>query len=87
MNASDDRVAVEAAAVWPEDVDEEEGVVVNWFAREGRIVTEGEPVCEIQIEKVDVDVPAPAGGELVEVVLGEDAACTRGATLGWIAPK
>jgi pyruvate/2-oxoglutarate dehydrogenase complex dihydrolipoamide acyltransferase (E2) component len=87
MSASDDRVAVEAAAVWPDDVDEEEGVVVNWFAREGRIVTEGEPVCEIQIEKVDVDVPAPVGGELVEIVLAEDAECTRDSILGWIDPE
>ena len=84
---SGDRVAVDTAAVWPDDVDAEEGVVVNWFAREGRSVDEGETLCEIQVEKVSVDVPAPATGELVEVVLGEDDEFVKGDTLAWILPS
>jgi pyruvate/2-oxoglutarate dehydrogenase complex dihydrolipoamide acyltransferase (E2) component len=84
---SGDRVAVDTAAVWPDDVDAEEGVVVNWFAREGRSVDEGETLCEIQVEKVSVDVPAPATGELVEIVLGEDDEFVKGDTLAWILPS
>lgn len=84
---SGDRVAVDTAAVWPDDVDAEEGVVVNWFAREGRSVDEGETLCEIQVEKVSVDVPAPVTGELVEVVLGEDDEFVKGDTLAWILPS
>lgn len=80
------RVAVEVAAVWPEDVDAEEGVVVDWFVREGAEVEAGETLCNVQVEKVDVDVPAPASGELVEIALGEDEEFARGDTLAWIEP-
>ena len=83
---SGDRVAVEVDPVWPDDTDEDEGVVVNWFVREGKQVEEGETLCEIQVEKVSVDVPAPAAGELDEIVLGEDDEFARGDTLAWIAP-
>ena len=83
---SGERVAVDVDAVWPEDTEEDEGVVVNWFVREGATVEEGDTLCEIQVEKVSVDVLAPAGGELVEIVLGEDAEFARGDTLAWIQP-
>lgn len=80
------RVPVDSAAVWPEDVDAEEGVVVNWFVNEGGSVDEGATLCEIQAEKVSVDVSAPVSGELVEIVLAEDAEFEKGDTLGWIQP-
>jgi len=81
---SQERVAVEVAAVWPDDVEAEEGVVVDWFVREGRAVEEGETLCTIQVEKVSVDVPAPAAGDLAEVVVGEEEEFARGDTLAWI---
>lgn len=86
MSPESDRVAVDTAAVWPDDADEDEGIVVNWFTSEGSPVDEGDTLCEIQIEKVDVDVPAPANGTLDEIVLDEDAEFERGDTLAWIRP-
>lgn len=86
MHGDEDRVAVRAADVWPDDVTEEEGIVVNWFAKEGRRVDEGECLCEIQIEKVSIDVPAPVNGAVVAIERGEDNAFTRDDTLGWIDP-
>lgn len=83
---SGERVAIEVSAVWPTDVDEEEGVVVDWFVGEGASVDEGETICIVQVEKVDVDVPAPVAGELVEVVRDEDDEIDRDDTLGWIEP-
>lgn len=83
---SGDRVAVGTGDLWTEDADEEEGFVVNWFVREGATVEAGDVLCEIQVEKVGVDVLAPVDGELVEVVLGEDAEFRRGATLAYIRP-
>lgn len=83
---SGDRIAVDTAAVWPEDVEATEGIVVNWFAREGKTIDQGETLCEIQVEKVSIDVPAPTGGELVEIVLGEDDEFDKGDTLAWITP-
>lgn len=84
---SNDRIPVEVDAVWPEDTEEEEGIVVDWFVREGRQVQEGDTLCEIQIEKVSADVPAPATGDLDEVVVEEDGEFARGDTLAWIRPE
>jgi pyruvate/2-oxoglutarate dehydrogenase complex dihydrolipoamide acyltransferase (E2) component len=83
----DGRVAIGTAAVWPADAaDVEEGYVANWFAREGRSLDAGETVCEVQIEKVSVDVPAPVAGTLVEIVVAEGDVCGQDETLGWIQP-
>jgi len=65
----------------------DEAVVTNWFAREGKRVEEGETICEIQIEKVGVDVPAPVDGELVEIAVGEEDEFERGDTLARIQPS
>jgi pyruvate/2-oxoglutarate dehydrogenase complex dihydrolipoamide acyltransferase (E2) component len=81
---SGDRVAVGTDDVWPADADEDEGYVANWFVREGATVEAGDVLCEIQVEKVSIDVTAPVGGELVEVVLEEDAEFRRGETLAYI---
>ena len=78
------RVEIDTEAVWPADTDTEEGVVANWFAREGRQLDAGETVCEIQVDKVSVDVPAPASGTLDERTLNEGDEFERGATLGWL---
>lgn len=81
-----DRVPLETNATWPEDVDAEEGVVTNWFVREGQTIEEGETVCEFQVEKVSVDVPAPASGILDEIAKQADEEITAADVLGWIEP-
>jgi len=78
------RVAVRATGDWEADVDETEGILVDWFAREDRSVEAGDTLCEIQVEKVSVDVPAPVAGTLDEIVVAEDDAFEIGDTLGWI---
>lgn len=83
---STDRTPIEVSAVWPSDAEVDEGVVVNWFVKEGSTVEAGETICEIQIEKVGVDVPAPEHGTLAEIALGEDAEFDRDGVLGWIEP-
>lgn len=80
-----DRVSV-TVDEWPDDADSDEGVVVNWFVREGRGVEEGESLCEVQVEKVSLDVFAPTDGTLTEVVCGEDDEFARGDTLAWMEP-
>jgi len=80
-------VDVDATSVWPEDQqDVEEAIVANWFVREGATVEEGETVCEMQVEKVSVDVPAPQTGELTEILVAEGAEFTRGEPLARIEP-
>ncbi|PGF16659.1 biotin attachment protein [Natrinema sp. CBA1119] len=87
MSANDERVAVDTADVWPDDADEDEGVVVNWFLSEGSRVEEGDALCEYQVEKVSVDVPAPMTGTLDEIILEEDDEFERGDVLAWIRPE
>ena len=81
-----ERVAVTADGVWPDEADAEEAVVLTWYARQGSEVRDGERVCEIQVEKVDVNVLAPADGILAEVIRGEDDAFERGDVLARIEP-
>ncbi|MEF8785847.1 MAG: lipoyl domain-containing protein [Haloarculaceae archaeon] len=85
MSENEDRIAV-TLAEWPDDADSDEGVVVNWFTREGASVNEGESLCEVQVEKVSVDVLAPAGGTLAEIVCEEDDEFEQGDTLAWLEP-
>lgn len=86
MSGDAERVVVDTAAVWPEDADADEGVVVNWFIREGSNVDEGDALCEFQVEKVSVVVPAPTSGTLDEIALEEDDEFETGDTLAWIRP-
>jgi pyruvate/2-oxoglutarate dehydrogenase complex dihydrolipoamide acyltransferase (E2) component len=80
-----DLVAIDSGAAWPEDADDvEEAIVANWFVREGARVERGETVCEIQIEKVSIDVPAPAAGILASVEVGDNEEFRRGDVLGYV---
>ena len=80
-------VAIDSDAAWPEDAaDVEEAVVANWFAREGARIEAGETVCEIQIEKVSIDVPAPASGTLESIAVRDNGEFRRGDALGYIRP-
>jgi pyruvate/2-oxoglutarate dehydrogenase complex dihydrolipoamide acyltransferase (E2) component len=85
---SDAGTLVGSEPVWPADADDvEEAVVSNWFAREGARLDAGATLCEIQLEKVSVDVPMPAAGELVERLVAENEVFARGDPLARIAPE
>jgi len=64
-------VTVDAADVWPADAADEEGVVSNWFVRPGTAVEAGEVLCEVQVEKVAVEVGAPVAGVVNELLVDE----------------
>jgi pyruvate/2-oxoglutarate dehydrogenase complex dihydrolipoamide acyltransferase (E2) component len=79
-------VVVDSETVWPADSEDvEEAVVSNWFVREGTAVTEGDPIAEIQIEKVSIDVPAPTTGEITEILIDEQAEFQRGDVLAQVS--
>ena len=78
-------VDVDSESVWPADADDvDEAVVANWFVREGGAVEAGDTLCEIQIEKVSVDVEAPESGTLTERVVPENGEFRRGDVLARI---
>lgn len=79
-----ERVAIDAAEFWPEDAEDDEAVVLEWFVSTGSTVEEGDPVCEIQVEKANVDVLAPVGGEVAEIAYERDEEFDRDETLAYV---
>jgi 2-oxoglutarate dehydrogenase E2 component (dihydrolipoamide succinyltransferase) len=55
-----------------------------WLVERGAEVTEGDRLVEIVAEAVTVDLPAPASGRLVEVLVLEDEPLAVGQLLGVI---
>lgn len=44
-----------------------EASVAQWFKQPGESVARDEPLCELETDKVAVEVPAPAAGVLTEI--------------------
>ncbi len=64
---------------------EQEGttaVVRAWLRRVGDAVAEHEPLVELETDKVTQEVPAPAAGVLLEILLDTDAEARPGMVLG-----
>lgn len=69
--------------------DEQEGtkaVVRSWLKSVGDRVAENDPLVELETDKVTQEVPSPAAGVLVEIVLESEADALPGALLGRIEP-
>jgi len=49
--------------------DLETGTVTQWLKAEGDAVTKGEPIVQIETEKVTLDVEAPAAGTLLRILV------------------
>jgi 2-oxoglutarate dehydrogenase E2 component (dihydrolipoamide succinyltransferase) len=62
-----------------------EATVGRWLKREGEEVTEGEPVVELETEKVNMEVTANGSGVLGEIVKQEGETVNIGDTLAFIA--
>ncbi|MFC8244738.1 2-oxo acid dehydrogenase subunit E2 [Streptomyces chartreusis] len=63
-----------------------EGTVTRWLKRPGEHVQEDEPLLEVSTDKVDTEIPAPATGVLLTIVVGEDETVEVGAELAVIGP-
>ena len=50
-----------------------EATVATWFKQPGEQVSVDEMLCELETDKVTVEVPSPATGELAEIVAAEGA--------------
>src|ERR1700751_4550679 len=61
-----------------------DATVAKWLKRPGEAVTLDEPVVELETDKVNVEVPAPAAGTLAEIVAEEGAPLPVGGVLGMI---
>lgn len=61
-----------------------EATVGQWFKQAGEAVAADEPLVELETDKVTVEVPAPSGGVLSEIVVKEGETVEVGALLGAI---
>src|SRR5690348_2363041 len=62
-----------------------EGTVLEWHKHEGDAVEADETLVDISTDKVDAEVPAPAGGTIVKIHAAEGDTVTVGALLAEIA--
>ena len=61
-----------------------EATVGKWFKKAGDTVKLDEPLCELETDKVTVEVPSPAAGMLAEIAVAEGATVAAGGVLGSI---
>lgn len=59
---------------------EAEGVLATWYVADGDQVTEGQLVADVQVDKVDAEVVAPAAGT-VRLLVAEDDPVRQGAPI------
>jgi len=62
-----------------------EGKLVCWLKREGEAVRKGEAIAEIETDKANLEVEAPAAGLLQRIVAHEGETVAVGASIGVIA--
>ncbi|MDE3024619.1 MAG: E3 binding domain-containing protein, partial [Acidobacteriota bacterium] len=61
-----------------------EGTITKWLKREGDQVEADEPLLEISTDKVDTEVPSPASGTLVQILVQEGETVDVGTKIGQI---
>ena len=64
--------------------DLETGIVKQWFKSEGDTVAKGEAIVQIETEKVNLDVEAPAAGTLLRIVVADETETPIFSTIGII---
>jgi pyruvate/2-oxoglutarate dehydrogenase complex dihydrolipoamide acyltransferase (E2) component len=60
-----------------------EGIVANWFFREGGVVQAGATVAELMVEKTTYEIAAPVAGRL-HVLIPKDGVVRPGMVIGRI---
>ena len=61
-----------------------EATIAQWYKKPGEAVAMDEPLCELETDKVTIEVPAQSAGVLAEVLAEEGATVEVGALLGSI---
>ena len=62
----------------------EEVTVIKWLKKEGEVVKELEPLLEVNTDKVDTEIPAPASGTVLKILAEEGVPAKVGAVLALI---
>lgn len=61
-----------------------EGTVARWLKRPGDAVERQEPLLDITTDKIDIEVPAPADGVLLEILADEGTTVEVGSIIAYI---
>jgi 2-oxoisovalerate dehydrogenase E2 component (dihydrolipoyl transacylase) len=64
-----------------------EGTVSRWLIREGEPVRQDQPLLQITTDKVDTELPAPASGILLKILVSEGQTVAKGTVLGVIGDQ
>ncbi len=67
--------------LWEED---SEAVITTWLVSDGAVVTEGQLVAEIMVEKVQHEIAAPAAGTIA-IEKAAESVVAKGGKIGTIA--
>jgi 2-oxoglutarate dehydrogenase complex dihydrolipoamide succinyltransferase (E2) component len=59
-----------------------EGTVSKWLKAVGDRIRKEEPIVEIQTDKINVEIPAPADGTLTEILIAEGTTVLVGTAIG-----
>ena len=62
----------------------EEVTVTKWLKKEGETVNELEPLLEVNTDKVDTEIPAPASGTVLKILAEEGVPAKVGTVLAFI---
>lgn len=58
-----------------------EGEILKWMAREGESIKEDQPLVEVMTDKVNVQIPAPRSGRVVQILVKEGDVAKVGQTI------
>jgi len=62
-----------------------EGTITKWLKAVGERVEEFEPLVEVNTDKVDTEIPSPASGIVLEILVPEGTVVKTGAVLAIIS--
>ncbi len=65
----------------------DEGVITRWLIAEGDFIEEYEPLLEVNTDKVDTEIPSPASGVLLKILVSEGTTVQAGSVLAWIGEE
>jgi 2-oxoglutarate dehydrogenase E2 component (dihydrolipoamide succinyltransferase) len=62
-----------------------EGTLIEWRKQRGDWVQADETICEVSTDKIDTEIPSPASGRVIEILVGVGVTVQVGVTLARIA--
>ncbi len=64
-----------------------EGIIATWRVTVGDIVTRWQVIADVEVEKVDVELEAPAAGQITEICVAEGESAVVQQVVARIAPQ